>query len=301
MVLQMKKKPHPKWASNPLEELEKGPFGTHSPITNEEGPASGGPSPSSPLSESEPEVSLSDSCPLLMAHAYPSVICFNGHKTSSPVQNTPLPGLGTVADVFPLVSQSDVFSDRNLNSVFDFSCPGLIDYSPFTPFNPVNKGSVPMDQDAQKTCTNQCGCLHELACYNVLLELSFRLRRAVDVLARSASHQLGQTCHLHQRISELDTITVSVALCIFCCPYLTCQQWCPRKRSVSIRQSSDSFWLFFTLPTNICPKFCTAMAVSNVVGDTTEPDYTGTVTRYHSFFRFSLWRLFMAWEHSRGL
>jgi len=224
----MKKKPHPKWVqiiSKSPEELERGPSGTYSPITNEKGQASasGGPSPSSPLSESEPEVSLSDSCSLLMAHTYPSVICLDeidGHKTSSPVQNTPLPGLGTVAGVFP--SQSDVFSGYDLVSELNLSCPGSTEYSPFTSLSPVNKGSVPMDQDAQKMCVNQCGCLHEVACYNILLELSFRLRRAVDVLTRSASHQLGQTCHLHQRISELDTITVSVPLCIFCCPYLKC-------------------------------------------------------------------------------
>ena len=223
MVLQMKKKPRPKWVqtiSKPIEELERGPSGTHSPITNEEGPASGEPSPSNPLSGSEPEISLSDRCPMLMVHASPSVICLDavdGHKISLPVQNTPFPGLETVADVFPLVSQSDVFSDHDLSFVFDFSCPGPTDHSPFTSFSPFNKGSAPMDQNAQMMCTNQCGCLHEIACYNVLLELSFRLRRAVDVLARSASHQLGQTCHLHQRIFELDTITVSVALCIWCC------------------------------------------------------------------------------------
>jgi len=171
-----------------------------------------------------------------------------------------------------------------------------MEYSPFTSFSAANKGYLPVDHDSQKTCTSQCGCLHEVACYNIILELSFRLRRAVDVLARSASHQLGQTCHLHQRIFELDAMTASVALCTFCCPSLKCQQRYPGKRYSSVRRSSDFFWLSFTLPTNICPKFCTVTTVSNVAGVATEFNDTGSVARYHSFPKFSLWR----WFHDLG-
>jgi hypothetical protein len=50
-----------------------------------------------------------------------------------------------------------------------------------------------------------CGCLHESASYSVVLELSIRLRKAADILARSASHHMGSNCSLNQRIADLDT------------------------------------------------------------------------------------------------
>ncbi|KAJ7640770.1 hypothetical protein DFH06DRAFT_621865 [Mycena polygramma] len=50
-----------------------------------------------------------------------------------------------------------------------------------------------------------CGCLNETVCYNVVLELSARLRRAAEVLARSPSHA-NHSCGLNERISALDTL-----------------------------------------------------------------------------------------------
>ncbi|KAG5639392.1 hypothetical protein H0H81_002924 [Sphagnurus paluster] len=52
-----------------------------------------------------------------------------------------------------------------------------------------------------------CGCLHESSNYNAVLELSIRLRKAADILARSPNHHIGSTCLLNQRISDLDTFT----------------------------------------------------------------------------------------------
>ncbi|KAJ7030658.1 hypothetical protein C8F04DRAFT_715195 [Mycena alexandri] len=50
-----------------------------------------------------------------------------------------------------------------------------------------------------------CNCLNEAACYQVVLELSLRLRKTADVLARSPSHSSHPSCALNSRISELDT------------------------------------------------------------------------------------------------
>jgi hypothetical protein len=50
-----------------------------------------------------------------------------------------------------------------------------------------------------------CGCLNEAACYNAVLELSLRLRKAADVLARSPSHSSYPGCALNTHISDLDT------------------------------------------------------------------------------------------------
>ncbi|KAJ7812753.1 hypothetical protein B0H14DRAFT_2377450, partial [Mycena olivaceomarginata] len=50
-----------------------------------------------------------------------------------------------------------------------------------------------------------CGCLSEASCYNAVLELSLRLRKAADVLARSPSHSSHPDCPLNHHISDLDT------------------------------------------------------------------------------------------------
>jgi hypothetical protein len=51
-----------------------------------------------------------------------------------------------------------------------------------------------------------CGCLNEVASYNVVLELSLRLRKAADVLSRSMNHRFSSGCLLDQRIAELDAL-----------------------------------------------------------------------------------------------
>ncbi|KAK0195704.1 hypothetical protein F5146DRAFT_1220409 [Armillaria mellea] len=56
----------------------------------------------------------------------------------------------------------------------------------------------------QKTNSGHCGCLHEGINYRALLELSLRLRKAADVLARSPRHHPGSNCSLQRRVSELD-------------------------------------------------------------------------------------------------
>ncbi|KAJ7622897.1 hypothetical protein DFH06DRAFT_760176 [Mycena polygramma] len=50
-----------------------------------------------------------------------------------------------------------------------------------------------------------CGCMTESACYNTVLELSLRLRKAADVLARSPSHSSHSDCPLNNHISDLDS------------------------------------------------------------------------------------------------
>ncbi|KAF7333030.1 C6 finger domain [Mycena venus] len=51
-----------------------------------------------------------------------------------------------------------------------------------------------------------CRCLTEPACYSAVLELSARLRRVAEILARSPSHVNNSTCGLNTRISALDVL-----------------------------------------------------------------------------------------------
>ncbi|KAF8844352.1 hypothetical protein BDN67DRAFT_1008194 [Paxillus ammoniavirescens] len=54
-----------------------------------------------------------------------------------------------------------------------------------------------------------CGCLNEVASYNVVLELSLRLRKASEVLSRSTNHRFSSGCLIDQRIAELDTLATT--------------------------------------------------------------------------------------------
>lgn len=106
-----------------------------------------------------------------------------------------------------IASQADMQQDFDLASMF-MSYPGLIGSQE----NIYDQ--LPKDEDHhhEESCFmkeqhqgGHCGCLHEPASYNVVLELSLRLRKAADVLARSPSHRLGSNCLLTQRIAQLDT------------------------------------------------------------------------------------------------
>lgn len=58
----------------------------------------------------------------------------------------------------------------------------------------------------------QCGCLNESLSYQAVLELSLRLRKAADLLSRSAYHHMGTQCTLNKRISDLDVFAAYVLL-----------------------------------------------------------------------------------------
>ena len=55
-----------------------------------------------------------------------------------------------------------------------------------------------------------CGCIENAMVYNSLLELSVRLRKAVESLGKVPDHAaqgFGSRCHLYERIRELDKLT----------------------------------------------------------------------------------------------
>jgi hypothetical protein len=56
--------------------------------------------------------------------------------------------------------------------------------------------------------TAHCGCLAEAGIYNVVLELSLRLRRAAETLVHYSKHHTSSTpCQIHRRIADLDRYT----------------------------------------------------------------------------------------------
>ena len=69
----------------------------------------------------------------------------------------------------------------------------------------------PLLSSTAETCAihgeEHCGCLHDHASYNTVLELSLRLRRATDILSRFAKHGTRSECKIHKSISDLDRFT----------------------------------------------------------------------------------------------
>ena len=86
--------------------------------------------------------------------------------------------------------------DGTLDSIFD----GLI--------RPEGISGMP-DTDAclGGHIDGHCGCLSDSSSYNVVLELSLRLRRAAETLGHFPKHRAASTCPIHQRIAELDRCT----------------------------------------------------------------------------------------------
>ena len=59
-----------------------------------------------------------------------------------------------------------------------------------------------------------CGCISNATVYNSLLELSVRLRKAVDLLSRVSDHEarsFGSECELFKRVRDLDKLTSYVS------------------------------------------------------------------------------------------
>ena len=55
-----------------------------------------------------------------------------------------------------------------------------------------------------RTGLGHCGCANETNSYIVLLELSFRLRRASEVVGHHFKHYSGVSCGLNKKIAQLD-------------------------------------------------------------------------------------------------
>ncbi|KIY73106.1 hypothetical protein CYLTODRAFT_449311 [Cylindrobasidium torrendii FP15055 ss-10] len=104
----------------------------------------------------------------------------------------------------PLGSPVDGIGDLDLNSIFPDYIPGSASILQAPDFHQLNQ-------------SDHCGCLHDRPCYNALLELSLRLRKAADVMAMSHRHQSGAHCQMQRRVAELDAVT-SASLGNVVCP-----------------------------------------------------------------------------------
>jgi hypothetical protein len=144
------------------------------------------------------------------------------HSSSSPASALSS-SIATPTDEFPTSPPSIAADHHGLAGDFDFSSmfmsyPDLISYSeglshldhPRPRLQPVSipqhhKACSTGHQNAAPHGDRHCGCLHEPSSYNAVLELSLRLRKAADILSRSATHRMGARCPLNQQVAALDT------------------------------------------------------------------------------------------------
>lgn len=202
-LVQLKNKPHPKWAQT---------------TTTDESNArcKGAPKPGSAASSSratsteaesaKPPVihlqvpspsSSSRSSPFDMNAPSPSASSSTSTSCPSPVVLTPVDDSGY--DIGSLLAQcypGGAGLDGAIDNLFD----GLIR---------SDNAAIPNPEPClMHPETVHCGCLGEANSYNVVLELSLRLRRAAETLAHYSRHRSASAnCQIHQRIADLDRYT----------------------------------------------------------------------------------------------
>jgi hypothetical protein len=112
-------------------------------------------------------------------------------------------------------TQALIVGEQPLTGEFDFasifmSYPGLIGCEDSLGHNVItdhHDNTCRPKHCYDASAHSHCGCLTEGSSYNVVLELSLRLRKAADILSRSPYHHLGSNnCALNQRIMELDAL-----------------------------------------------------------------------------------------------
>ncbi|KAG2364892.1 hypothetical protein BDR07DRAFT_1450058 [Suillus spraguei] len=164
-------------------------------------------------------------------------------STSTPL-NTPSPPIMMLTDEYAQ-TRALVPGEQSLAGELDFlmSCSGSIGCDDSLGYNIINghlDDTYRSDHCYDTSAHNYCGCLTEGSSYNVVLELSLRLRKAADILKRSAYHHLGSNnCALNQRIMELDGLA-TMTLGNITTPPDDINQICPQQHPLSHKFISPS-------------------------------------------------------------
>lgn len=220
VIRELKNKPHPKWAQTSATEATRGRCKDIPKIIT-----SAAPSERSSSAEAEstrpsevhlqlPSTSSSRASPFDMNG--PSTPGSSGSSTSCPSPTILTPVDESGYDIGTLLAQcypGGAGLDGAIGGLFD----GLIRSDSMAI---AGSDSCMMHPEAV-----HCGCLGEAASYNVVLELSLRLRRAAETLAHnSRHHSASANCQIHQRIADLDRYTTE-ALANVASPMLAFQPY----------------------------------------------------------------------------
>lgn len=230
VIREMKNKPHPRWAQKPADSpgtsqssdedgyvsklldkpLESGPVHLTVPdLKAAQGPPSPGMAPScettltaenhyhNTFSLPSPPSSLTSESPVLNRGTLPSQAnnelsrsnaSITGHSTVSIAPNSSLEPTGFEEGIYGHLLDQIMRTDKAIASSR---------YDPTTSRFKINA---------------TCGCIDNAMVYNNLLELSVRLRKAVESLGRVPEHHSRNfevECRLYDKICELDKLTSS--------------------------------------------------------------------------------------------
>ncbi|KAI0789138.1 hypothetical protein C8Q75DRAFT_174060 [Abortiporus biennis] len=193
VIRELKNKPHPRWVQP---DGSRGDGNGQDPQLSQPGHdkagatanALGASSSSTPaLTPSSSTSSPSPSNSASPLHTPPSPLCLTPIDTFS--SNYHIPS--------SLLSPPYLPDSGNLGNIFD-SLLGPDGTSLVDPY---------VMHSHHHAVPGHCGCLQESVNYNVVLELSLRLRRAAEILRQSPKHNPIADCSLHQCISLLDRLT----------------------------------------------------------------------------------------------
>lgn len=219
VIRELKNKPHPRWSQSSNSSGDRWHSRSY-PNTDMQDLMSDAPSPqTSSECSSSPLIARAtrSTTAAKSTNMYPPIPMHPGNRPSSSQsqyyvsspQSTPSPSLMTPTEEYSqthvaIATQPEISPDYDVSSMF-LTYPGVGGSEEYGVLKPGR---------ADESCFikqhgGHCGCLHESSNYNAVLELSIRLRKAADILARSPNHHIGSTCLLNQRISDLDTFTTN--------------------------------------------------------------------------------------------
>ncbi|KAG2079002.1 hypothetical protein BDR04DRAFT_997788 [Suillus decipiens] len=279
VIRELKNKPHPRWVQeNSTPEVEFERCHSHSRSAAEQQRTgqqtqtkSTSSSSTSPLSTSSSSTACSTSGPRGESHPSPRLPSSPHARLTSTFPRSPTDLTNTSLPYFPYFSGTStplntpsppimILTDEHartraltpgeqpLAGELDFlmSYSGLIGCEDNLGYNIINGhlDDTYLSEHCYGTSAHSyCGCLTEGSSYNVVLELSLRLRKAADILKRSAYHHLGSNnCALNQRIMELDSLATTT-LGNITTPPNDINQTCPQQHPLSHKFSLPSFTL----------------------------------------------------------
>ncbi|KAG2368030.1 hypothetical protein BDR07DRAFT_1391726 [Suillus spraguei] len=242
VIRELKNKPHPRWVqanSTPEVEFEKCHSHSQSPSaaeqqqTGQQTKTKSHPSPQLPSSPHARSTLTFPQPPTELTNtSAPSFPYFSSSPTPLSIPSPMMMPTDEHANTRALVS-----GEKSLAGELDFasilmSYSGLIGCEDNLGYNIINghlDDTYRSEHCYDTSAHSYCGCLTEGSSYNAVLELSLRLRKAANILSRSAYHHLGSNnCALNQRIVELDGLAM-MTLGNITMPPSDINQICPHK------------------------------------------------------------------------
>ncbi|PCH43656.1 hypothetical protein WOLCODRAFT_90423 [Wolfiporia cocos MD-104 SS10] len=210
VVRELKNKPHPRWVAG-MDTSDKADKHAVNQTLTPPSSSNTSPSPSSPICAHKAPLSAIDTsgallrAPVASMHGSPYMDPALPHIPQSPsiADSSPVdtPSPPAMSAIEPQMQAGDMQPDYDFSILPAYQSERVDDGL----FRDIWDRFLRPDGGCGARASDHCGCLHDPANYNVVLELSLRLRKAADILSRSLKHGSGSgCCAITQNIAELD-------------------------------------------------------------------------------------------------